>query len=157
MIFLGIDPGTRRIGYGFINVEKGVFQLVDAGIFPIASDNHLGAIREACIGVDRAIKKFKPSVVALERIFFAKNRKTGIQVAEMRGVLLSSILAHRLPVEEYSPNEVKSSLTGYGLADKKAVLKMVRLLLGEPSLTIIDDASDALAIALVAAMRNRSY
>lgn len=156
MTILGIDPGTRRIGYGFIETAGNSFALLEAGILPIASNNHLGAIREACVEVDRAIRKFKPSVVALERIFFAKNRKTGIQVAEMRGVLLSSVLVHQLPIEEYSPNEVKSSLTGYGLADKKAILKMVRLILKEPELAVIDDASDALAIALVAGMRRKA-
>lgn len=157
MVILGIDPGTRRIGYGVVMCDRNQFTMLDAGILPIASNDHFGAIQEARTTLGAMITKFKPAVVSIERIYFSKNRKTGIRVAEMRGVLLASALEHGIPVEEYGPNEVKSSLTGYGFADKKSVLKMVKLILRKPDLAVIDDASDALAIAIVAGTRRRSF
>jgi crossover junction endodeoxyribonuclease RuvC len=89
--------------------------------------------------------------MGIEKLYFAKNQKTAIAVAQARGVVLLSVGEHGIPVKEYTPNEVKSGITGYGFSDKKAVLKMVRLILGKHDLKIIDDASDALAIAIVAA------
>jgi len=84
------------------------------------------------------------------KLFFMKNQKTAMSVAEARGAIMLSAAESGLSVKEFSPNEVKAGITGYGLADKKAVLKMVRLILNQPSLNLIDDASDALAIAIVA-------
>ena len=152
MIILGVDPGTRRIGYGLVRSEKREVTLIDAGILTITSKENLGAAREARTEMLALIKKHKPDVFSIERIFFAKNQKTGIQVAEMRGLLVSLALENGIRVKEYSPNEVKSSLTGYGLADKKSVFKMVKLILREPDLAVIDDASDALALAIIAGM-----
>jgi crossover junction endodeoxyribonuclease RuvC len=150
MTILGIDPGTRRVGYGVIRREFANVHFVAAGILEIETDtNDIAALSEIKRGMDKLIKKYKPDVLAVERLFFAKNQKTALSVAQARGVILLSACEHNVPVKEYSPNEVKLGVTGYGFTDKKGVLKMVQLILGKPGLKIIDDASDALAIAIM--------
>ncbi len=151
MVILGIDPGTRRIGYGIIEADRTKVGLLDAGILSIQSGDDPGALAEIKQQLAALIKKFKPARIAIEKLYFAKNKKTALQVAQARGVILLVATEQGLAAEEYGPNEIKSGITGYGLADKKAVLKMVRLILKEPVLDVIDDASDALAIAIVAA------
>jgi len=149
MIALGIDPGSRRIGYG---VVKGVGQkvtFVTAGILTIESTDDISALEETKKGVDVLIKKYKPDVMAIEKLFFAKNTKTALAVAQARGVILLATKERGIRIKEYAPNEVKSGVTGYGFADKKAVLKMVRLILDRQDLKVIDDASDALALAIL--------
>lgn len=156
MIFLGIDPGTRRMGYGLVAKNGRETTLVDAGIIKIDSKDDLGALLEIKKGVSELVIKNKPALVAVEKLFFSKNQKTALQVAEARGVALASCLESGAKILELSPNEVKMGLTGYGSADKKAVLKMVRLILKEPQLEVIDDASDALALAILAADRHKT-
>ena len=149
MTILGIDPGTRRIGYGVVRKQNADIEFVEAGILAIESDEDVSALAETKKGIDALIKKHKPDALAIEKLFFAKNQKTALAVAQARGVILLSACEHGLPVKEYAPNEVKLGIAGYGFADKKAMLKMVKLILGQPGLKIIDDASDALAIAIM--------
>jgi len=103
----------------------------------------------------KIIDKFQPETLAIEKLFFAKNRKTALEVAHTRGVIILAAMEQNLKIKEYAPNEIKAGITGYGMADKKAVLKMVKLFLNQPDLKIIDDASDALAIAIMGADRTR--
>lgn len=149
MISLGIDPGTRRIGYGIIEKEYAETRFIAAGILDIESDDDIPALQEAKNGVDRLIKKYQPDVIAIEKLFFAKNQKTALAVAQARGVILLAAAESGIPIKEFTPNEIKLGVTGYGNADKKAILKMVRLILGKHDLKVIDDASDALAIAIM--------
>ena len=151
MIALGIDPGTRRIGYGIVRKDGGDVVLVAAGLLDIKSGDDFTALYEAKRDADRLIKKYSPDIMGIEKLYFAKNQKTAIAVAQARGVIVLSASEHGVPIKEYTPNEVKSGITGYGFADKKAVLKMVRIILGKHELRVIDDASDALAIAIIAA------
>jgi crossover junction endodeoxyribonuclease RuvC len=150
MITLGIDPGTRRVGYGLVRNERGVLEFIAAGILKIESADDPGALVETKREIDMLIRKYKPSAVAVEKLFFAKNQKTALAVAQARGVILLAACESKVPIQEYTPNEVKLGVTGYGFADKKAVLKMVRLILNKQDLKIIDDASDALALAILA-------
>lgn len=150
MIILGIDPGTRRVGYGVLEKIGGTFSLLETGILEIKSANDTSALEETKKGMDSLIKKFKPDVVGIEKIFFSKNRKTGIAVAQARGVIILSAMENSVPIREYSPNAIKLSLTGHGGADKKAVYKMVCLSLKNVPNNLLDDASDALALAIVA-------
>lgn len=153
MTIIGIDPGSRRIGYGVIETAEGKPIYRTAGILKIVSSKDPEALRETRTELDRLLDKWRPRVVAIEKLFFLKNRTTGIQVAQARGVILAACAERDLRIEEYAPNEVKADLTGYGGADKKAMHKMVRLILNQPELKLIDDASDALGMALVAAQR----
>lgn len=158
MIILGIDPGTARAGYGVINTGGGGGPaLVTAGILKVSKADDAPAILEDIhAGVERLCAEHKPEILAIEKLYFAKNQKTAFAVAEARGVILLAARNIGLEVREYSPTEVKANLTGYGGADKKAVLKMVRLVLRKPDLKIVDDASDALALALVAGQDPRN-
>lgn len=151
MVILGIDPGTRRVGYGLVRKDRGELKFLDAGILKIKSGDDFGALREINSQVRGLIKKWRPGVMAVEKLYFVKNLTTGLPVAEARGVIILAALDAGLKIKEFSPNEVKSGLTGYGHADKSAVLKMVRLIVGKPGLKLIDDASDALGIAIFAA------
>ncbi len=149
MIALGIDPGTRRIGYGVVECNGPDIVYVAAGILTITATDDVPALEETKKGIDALIKKYHPDVAAIEKLFFAKNTKTALAVAQARGVILLAIKERDVCIKEYAPNEVKSGVAGYGMADKKAVLKMVRLILGKQDLKVIDDASDALALAIL--------
>lgn len=149
MVILGIDPGTKRIGYGIIEKKEGEILFLETGILKISrGENHLLNLKNHLLNL---IRKFNPKVVSIEKIYFVRNQKTGIDVAQARGVVLLTALENGIQIKEYAPNEVKRLLTGYGLADKKSVFKMVKLILKKPDLKIIDDASDALALAIIAA------
>lgn len=150
MIILGIDPGTRRIGYGLVSKNRGELKFIDAGILKIKSRHNFGALQEINFQIRDLIKKWRPDILAIEKLYFVKNITTGLPVAEARGVIILTALQAGLAIKEYSPNEVKSGLTGYGHADKVGILKMVRLILGKPHLKLLDDASDALGIAIFA-------
>lgn len=148
---LGLDPGTRRVGYGVIHREPRGYTLLATGILSVSATTNYDALREIKEGVDALIQTHRPDRIGIERLFFAKNQTTAIAVAEARGVLLLAASEARVPVVELTPNEIKLAVSGYGGADKRAVAKMVRLLLGQPDLSVIDDATDALAIALATA------
>ncbi len=153
MIILGIDPGTRRVGYGIVEYDKGAISLKDTGLLKIESVDDPQALQEIRERIKTLVAKFKPLILSIEKLYFAKNQKTALQVAQARGVIISTAVEKGLEIQEFGPNEIKLGVTGYGLSDKKAVLKMVRLILREPKLDIIDDASDALAVAIVACRR----
>ena len=154
MIILGIDPGTRRIGYGAVEYARGAISLIDAGLLIIEGGDDQSALHETREQINKIIKKIKPSVLSIEKLYFMKNQKTALQVAQARGVIISAAMEYGLEIREFGPNEIKLGITGYGLSDKKAVFKMVRLILNEPELDVIDDASDALAVAIVACRRH---
>jgi crossover junction endodeoxyribonuclease RuvC len=147
MIILGIDPGTKRVGYGLIEKDGSKIKFLKAGILKIESPlpfNLLEIEKE----LSNLIKKFNPEILVVEKIFFMQNQKTGIEVAQARGAILLSALKNKIKIIECAPNEVKSAVSGYGFANKKAVEKMVKLILNKPDLNVIDDAVDALAMAI---------
>lgn len=155
MIILGIDPGSRRIGYGVIRADAGSVSILAAGILKIRSSDNAGALSEVHRETAALMRKYSPEALGIEKLYFAKNRKTAIDVAQARGVIIALAMREGLKVLEYSPSEVKSGVSGYGLADKRAVAKMVRAIFGAPNLRVIDDASDALAVAYVASQDHK--
>jgi crossover junction endodeoxyribonuclease RuvC len=148
MIILGIDPGTKRIGYGLIKSENQKIKFLASGILKIKEKepkNFLEIEKE----LFKIIKKYKPTLAVIEKIYFMKNQKTAIEVAQARGIIMNQILKNKIKLIECTPNEMKAAITGYGFADKKAIFKMVRLILNLPESTkMIDDAADALAMAI---------
>lgn len=154
MRVLGIDPGSRRIGYGVID-HAAQPKLVDAGLVPITSSTDSPALVELRSRLRELIQLHQPDLVAVEKLFFTKNRTTGIAVGQARGVILECIESLGIRVIELTPNEVKQGVTGDGGASKQGVAKMVRMILGMHELKLIDDATDAIAIALVAGQRAR--
>jgi crossover junction endodeoxyribonuclease RuvC len=153
MIILGIDPGTRRIGFGIIEKKGNETTYVAANLLVIKKTTDIEVFDEIKKQLHELIQIYHPEKVAIEKIFFATNQKTGIQVAQARGVIMSAVLDYKIPIVEYTPNEIKAGITGSGMADKKAVAKMVNIILKKPNLKVIDDVSDALAIALYAAQK----
>ena len=153
---LGIDPGTATTGYGIIDLEgQSIYHFIAAGTIQTSKlqlmANRLKTIREDIVSL---IELYSPDVVAIESIFFFKNAKTLVPVAQARGVVIEAAASSSLPVAEYTPMQVKMSVTGYGKAEKKEVQFIVARLLNHPQIIKPDDACDAVAIAICHA-RNR--
>lgn len=146
MKILGIDPGTSRIGYGLI--EKKPLKLLDYGVIESAQKDLKEKISDFSGKFKKLLAAAAPDLVVMEKIFFTKNRKTAVDVAQARGALLSQCLEKGLQIAEFGPMEIKLAVTGYGLADKKGVAMMVKRILGIEKLDGHDDASDAIAIAI---------
>ncbi len=151
MLILGIDPGSVKIGYGLIKNKENQFLFVESGLLNITSKNKCERLLELEKSFKRLLKKHKPDIIALEKIYFAKNLKTGLEVAQSRGVLILLTAQHKISLLEYAPSEIKLNVTGYGSASKKTVAKMTAKILKINKISGPDDVSDALAIALTAA------
>ena len=148
MIVLGIDPGFGSLGYGVLSFENGNPHAVDCGCVKTPPTDVFPARLEriyTCIA--DLIKKHHPARIAIEKIFFEKNTKTAIDVAQARGVILLAAYRAAVPIVECTPLQVKLAATGYGKADKRQVQQMMKLLLKQQNLPTQDDAADALAIA----------
>jgi crossover junction endodeoxyribonuclease RuvC len=149
MRILGIDPGTGILGFGVIDVSGRKTQLVDAGVIrtPVKEDDavRLLTIYEELTDI---IANTKPSIMSVEKLFFARNVTTAMTVAQARGVVLLCGQQAGLQLFEYTPMQIKQSVTGYGKADKKQMQEMVRVLLQLKEIPRPDDAADALAAAL---------
>lgn len=150
MKILGIDPGSTRVGYGLIEKKKNNLKFLRAGLLKIKSRDKNQRLLDLEISFSRLLKKEKPNLVALEKLFFVKNLKTALEVSQSRGVLVLTILKNKLPLIEISPSEAKLMVSGDGRASKKAVAKMVGYFLKINTAKQIDDITDALALAIAA-------
>lgn len=149
MRILGIDPGTGICGFGVIDVVRSKPSLVDAGVISTPPHTPLpDRLEDIYNSLNEIIILNKPDVVSIEKLFFMQNITTGISVAEARGVCILVAKQKNLPIYEYSPNEIKKTMTGYGHADKKQMQEMVRLHLKLDVVPKPDDAADALAAAI---------
>lgn len=149
MKILGIDPGMAIVGYGLIEVERDDIRLLASG--SIQTDKKLAdskRLLEIYNDLSTILQKYKPDCASVEELFFFKNQKTVIPVAEARGVILTVLEKFNIPTFGYTPMEVKQVLTGYGRADKKEVEQMVRISLERDNLPKLDDTVDAIAIAI---------
>lgn len=157
MRILGVDPGTGICGFGVINVPKrGAISLLDSGAITTPPHTPLpDRLLDIYDSLHEIIKEDQPDVISIEKLFFMQNITTGISVAEARGVVLLVAKQTGLPIFEYSPNEVKKAMTGYGHADKKQMQEMVRVFLKMDKVIKPDDAADAVAIAIVHSMFNK--
>lgn len=156
MRIIGIDPGTGRLGFGVVDAKAGKLSLVDAGV--ITTPAHTPTpirLEDIYTSLTQIIADTKPSMMAIEKLFFARNVTTAMSVAEARGVALLVGQQAGLMIEEYTPMQIKQSITGYGKADKKQMQEMVRLQLGLKTVPKPDDAADALAAAIMCAALHR--
>jgi crossover junction endodeoxyribonuclease RuvC len=146
---LGIDCGTERTGYGVIDSDGRVHRLVDAGVIRTLRQDAMH-LRLLTISSElrRQIGQHRPEVVAIEEVFYAVNVKTVLKLSHVRGVALLAVAEAGLELAEYSPLEVKTSVVGYGRAEKSQVQMMVASLLRLESVIASEDACDALAIAI---------
>ncbi len=149
MIILGIDPGIADTGYGVIKKDGDKYFLVACGSLKTPPQHNLPTRLEKLHSLlSHIIKKYRPDVVGVEELFFAKNVKTALTVAHARGVILLTARANGCTVREFTPLQVKQALTGYGRADKNQIQQMVKTILKLKAVPQGDDAADALAIAI---------
>ena len=149
MKILGIDPGMAIVGYGLIDVENSEITLLTSG--SIQTDKKLSdskRLLEIYNDLTTIVEKYKPDCASVEELFFFKNQKTVIPVAEARGVIITVLEKFNVPIYSYTPMEVKQVLTGYGRAEKKEVEQMVKITLNSDNLPKLDDTVDAIAIAI---------
>lgn len=150
MRILGIDPGTATTGYGLIEEDdQGQLKVVEYGVFLTPAGM---PAPERLLKVYQKLTEYillhQPDLAAVEKLFFQRNVSTAIAVGQSRGVVLLAFAQAGIPVAEYTPNEVKQAVTGYGAADKQQIQQMVKVLLNLPEIPRPDDAADALAIAI---------
>ena len=149
MRILGIDPGMAIVGYAMIGVENDNIDLLTSGsIQTDKKKDDSKRLLEIYEDLTTIVDKYKPDCASVEQLFFFKNQKTIIPVAEARGVILTVLEKYNIPTYSYTPMEVKQVLTGYGRAHKKEVEQMVRITLGAQELPKLDDTVDAIAIAI---------
>lgn len=151
-IILGIDPGFGRVGWGVIKKEKGNdWRGVACGCIETpVNEKFVERLAWLHREIIRIIKKYKPTRVAVEDLFFFRNITTAIKVGQARGVLLLAAVENNLPIDEFTPLQIKRAITGYGKAEKGQMQKMVAAILGIKKKIRSDDAADALAAALAA-------
>ena len=147
MVILGIDPGLAIVGWGVIDYDKNRFRTIDYGSLQTpageATETRLVNIYS---GMQELIKRYKPSCMAVEELFFNTNITTGIRVSQARGVILLAAAQAGIEIAEYTPLQVKQAVVGYGRADKHQIITMVTRLLGLREPPKPDDTADALAI-----------
>ena len=152
MVILGIDPGIAIVGYGIIEYKNNKFRVIDYGAVTTnantPTDQRLALVYK---GIDILIKKYDIDEVAIEELFFNKNVKTAITVAQARGVIMLACTHNGKPIYEYTPLQIKQAVTGYGKADKNQVIYMTMNILGIREKIKPDDTADALAVAICTA------
>ncbi len=149
MRVVGVDPGTTRVGYALLDMARGNAEFLNAETIAIpASASAAGRLSALERLLEARLRRDRPDVLAIERLYFSKNAKTALAVAEARGVILLTASRHVRSIGEYTPLEVKLALTGYGRADKEQMRRMVQTIFRNAALPRGDDAIDAIAIAL---------
>jgi crossover junction endodeoxyribonuclease RuvC len=149
MLVLGIDPGTAITGWGVVAKEGNELSLVDYGAVRTSQDSPMPERLQTIYGeLGQVITRHQPTAVAVEQLFFSKNVRTAMVVGQARGVALLAVADAGVPLHEYTPLEVKQSVSGYGKATKEQVQKLVQMLLGLDSVPQPDDAADAIAVAI---------
>ncbi|MDP3964432.1 MAG: crossover junction endodeoxyribonuclease RuvC [bacterium] len=158
MRVFGIDPGVARVGYGVVEKKNNTYHLIDAGLIstnvgvPLAQRLYL--IHEEA---RRLLKKHRPDIVAIEKLFFSNNAKTAFSVGQAWGVLSFTAASLKLPTVEFTPLQIKQAVTGYGQAPKSQVEQMLKKLLKADKFPGPDDVADAIACAYCAASQPPIY
>lgn len=149
MRILGIDPGYAIVGYGVVDYTHGHFSTVGFGAITTQADmpfpERLSVIYDDMLCI---IDKYKPEAMAIERLYFNTNTTTAIDVAQARGVILLAAQSRKTEISEYTPLQVKQAVTGYGKAEKRQVMEMIKSLLNLNAVPKPDDTADALALAV---------
>ena len=149
MFVLGVDPGVSRCGYGCVEFSRGNTRAIAVGVL---TTHPSGALPQRLAALDADLRELlddlHPDVVAVERLFFQANVRTAMSVGQASGLVLAAAARAGCAVAEYTPNQVKQAVAGYGAAGKEQVQRMVQSLLGLPEVPRPPDAADALALAL---------
>ncbi|MBU0624733.1 crossover junction endodeoxyribonuclease RuvC [Patescibacteria group bacterium] len=154
-VFLGVDPGYADMGFGIVGSMRGAVgrlggqQCLAYGSIQTAKNLAVGVrLEQIYAGLADVIKRYKPGYAAVEKLYFAKNTKTALLVAEARGVILLCLQQFGIPYIEFDPVQVKLAVCGHGCATKSEMQKMVKILLTLKETPRPDDAADALALAI---------
>ena len=149
MRILGIDPGIATIGFGVLDSDRADIRLVKCGVIETPAHTSLSSrLEQIYDDMLSLLELFRPDAVSIEELFFNTNITTGIAVAHGRGVILLACRKARVRVYEYTPLQVKQSVVGYGRAEKKQVMEMVKRICKLPAVPRPDDAADAVALAI---------
>ena len=149
MRILGLDPGIATVGFGIVDTDKNKQKLVTCGVITTPAHTPLTSrLDQIYTDLEELIRSYQPEVMAVEELFFNTNITTGISVAQGRGVILLCAFRCGLKIYEYTPLQVKQAVVGYGRAEKKQVMDMVRRILNIPTTPKPDDAADAVALAI---------
>ncbi len=149
MRILGIDPGYAIVGYGILDYSANRFEVVGFGAITTEADMSFTKRLEVIYNdMCRILDLYKPDEMGIEKLFFNTNQKTGIDVAQARGVTILPAIQRNIPIYEYTPLQVKSSIVGYGRAEKKQVQEMTKSILRLKEIPKPDDTADAVAIAI---------
>ena len=149
---LGIDPGYARLGWSILEKNGCDLISIDYGCLETPKEmKHSQRLQFLNSELKKIIKKYKPTIMAVEDLFFFKNLKTAIKVAEARGVILMTGFENNLEIYEYTPLQIKQALTGYGRAEKNQIQQMVKMILKLEKIPKPDDAADAVAVAITCA------
>ncbi|UEX78645.1 crossover junction endodeoxyribonuclease RuvC [Sediminicurvatus halobius] len=151
---LGIDPGSRRTGFGVLELHGGQSRYVASGVIQAGDGAFPGRLRTIFEGLGALIAEHGTGEAAIEQVFVNRNADSALKLGQARGAAICACASHGLPVSEYGPRAVKQALVGGGAADKRQVAYMVRMILGLEG-RLQEDAADALAIALCHAQHDR--
>jgi len=153
MKILGVDPGIERLGWGLLEKTPQGIKYLSSGVKKTSkNEKESQRLLEIFKFLSNLIKKEGPDVLATEKLFFAKNVKTALVIGEVRGVILTVGALHSLAIREFTPLEAKLAVCGYGKATKESIANMVRLQLNLPKKRYLDDETDAMSLALAAAV-----
>jgi len=156
MLIMGIDPGIGITGYSFVQYENEEFSLSASGSIQTDKNaQHPKRLAELRQDIDFLIKKHKPDCASIEQLFFFKNQKTIIPVAQARGVILLTLEENEIPIYEYTPLVVKQTITGHGRADKHTVKMMVKNYINLDENIKLDDTIDSVALAICHVQNSR--
>lgn len=157
MRILGIDPGLATVGFGVVDYAKNTFKPVEYGavLTPAGTKTEL-RLAEIYDNICELLDAFHPQAVSIEKLYFNTNEKTAVNVCQARGVILLACTKKGVPIYEYTPLQIKQSVTGYGRADKKQIMYMVTKLLSLKKEPHPDDTADALAAAICHAYSSES-
>ena len=148
MIILGIDPGIAITGYAILSKKNEEISVINSGsIRTDKNKSQADRLVELYNDISEIINMYKPDVAVIEQLFYFKNLKTVIPVAQARGVIIMALAKNNIPIVEYTPLQVKQTITGFGRATKEEVKQMTQLALNSP-MPKLDDTVDAIAIAL---------
>jgi|GEM_PF-442358 len=151
MRVMGIDPGTATTGFSILERDKNSFRLLDYGCITTEAKTPANIrLNQIAQDLKTLIKKWEPTHASIEKLFFNKNVKTAISVAQARGVVIQILTEYGIDPREFTPLEIKSAVCGYGRADKKMVQEMIKTMLNLKVIPRPDDAADAIATAICA-------
>jgi len=147
MRILGVDPGSRRTGYGVVDANGGRISYLAHGVIAAGNGEFTERLATLFTGLSDVIANHQPECVAMEDVFMARNAASALKLGQARGALIAACAHAGLKVTPYSPTKVKQAVTGFGRAEKGQIQHMIQLLLKPPS-PLQEDAADALAVAI---------